>query len=122
MATTFTKPGDWHGTFNGTSETTEKVAGRPAPAAGFLYRRDINRVDRRWFGQGLTGWAPTQGAEVLGNAITVQNGPDILTGSALDTYLTMVDEVNESPPGTGLWEQVQNFVNYSDWVEWKIPT
>ena len=122
MAATFTKEGEWFGSIKAGYETATKVAGKPDPADGFLWRRRIYTIDRARSGQGITAFAPNVGNTALGNTLYVKNGPDDkLYGNVNDTYLLQTDDVVPTPQGSGLWQEHQVAVSYSDWETWEIP-
>jgi hypothetical protein len=121
MAATFDITGDWFGSIRAGYETATKVAGKPNPTDGYLWRRKIYTIERARSGKTLTAFAPNVGGSTTGDNLTVQNGADIIAGSASDTYLLQKDDVVPTPQGSGMWEEQQIAVSYTDWEEWLIP-
>ena len=122
MAANFTLEGDWGGTIKAGYETATKVAGRPDPADGYLWRRRIYTIDRARSGQGLITFAPNTGNTAAGNTLYVVNGDDQVYGNAADTYLLQTDDVTPTPQGSGMWREHQVAISYGEWEQWEIPT
>ena len=122
MAATFTTTGDWFGSIKAGYETAGKVAGKSDPATGYLWRRKVYTIERARSGQGLLSFAPNVGGTATGDQLSITNGGDTISGSALDTYLLEKDDVVPTPQGSGMWEEQQIAVSYTDWAEWEIPT
>jgi len=122
MAATFTTAGDWHGKIRSGYETATNVAGKTNPPDGYLYRRRIYTIERERSGQGLTAFTPNVGNTTTGDNLSITNGPDTVSGNVADEYLLLTDDVLETPPGSGLWVEMQVAVSYTDWELWEIPT
>lgn len=122
MAATFVITGEWHGTIKAGYETAVKVAGKPDPATGFLWRRKVYTIERARNGQTIVSFSPNVGNTTTGDKLSITNGSETIQGSAADTYLLLKDDIIESPPGSGIWEEQQIAVSYTDWEEWEIPT
>ena len=122
MAAVFTTTGDWFGTIRSGYETATKVAGEPNPTTGYLWRRKIYTIERARSGQELLSFAPNVGGSTTGDNLSVTNGADTIAGSINDTYLLQKDDVVPTPQGSGMWEEQQIAVSYTDWEEWLIPT
>ena len=122
MAATFVLTGNWFGTIKAAYETATKVAGRPDPATGYLWRRRVYTIERARSGQTLTSFSPNVGNTTTGDKLSITNGTDTVAGSAAQTYLLEKDDIVPSPQGSGMWEEQQIAVSYTDWEEWQIPT
>ena len=121
MAAVFTTTGDWFGTLDAGYETATKVAGKPDPATGFLWRRKIYTIARARSGQELLSFTPNVGGTTTGDNLEIVNGGDTITGNVGDTYLLQKDDVILTPQGSGMWEEHQIAVSYNDWEQWEIP-
>ena len=122
MAATFVITGDWFGSIKAGYETATKVAGKPDPQAGYLYRRKVYTIERSRYGQTLTAFSPNVGGTTTGDKLSIKNGTDTIEGSNAQTYLLLKDDVVPSPQGSGMWEEQQIAVSYTDWEEWEIPS
>jgi len=122
MAATFVTTGAWFGMIKAGYETATKVAGKPDPAAGFLWRRKVYTIERARSGQTLTAFTPNVGGNATGDQLSITNGADTIQGAVADTYLLIKDDVIPTPQGSGMWEEQQLAVSYTDWEEWEIPT
>ena len=122
MAATFVTTGEWFGSIKAGYETATKVAGKADPATGFLWRRRVYTIERSRMGQTLTSFSPNVGNTTTGDKLTITSGADTIQGSASDTYLLEKDDIVPSPQGSGIWEEQQIAVSYTDWEEWEIPT
>ena len=122
MAATFATMGAWFGSIKAAYETAVKVAGKSDPATGFLWRRKVYTIERARSGQALLAFEPNVGGNATSDKLSVTNGGDTISGSASDTYLLEKDDVVPSPQGSGMWEEQQIAVSYTDWAEWEIPT
>ena len=121
MAATFVTTGDWFGRIRAGYETATKVAGKPEPTAGYLWRRKIYTIERARSGQTLTSFVPNVGGSTTGDKLTIKNGTDTVSGAVADTYLLQKDDIVPTPQGSGMWEEQQIAVSYTDWEEWLIP-
>jgi len=121
MAATFTTTGEWMGTIRAAYETAQKVAGKPEPADGKLWRRRIYTIERHRFGKGVLAFSPNTGNTTTGDNLKITNGGGVLQGNAADTYLLLKDDIIPNPQGTDMWKEAQVAVNYQDWEEWEIP-
>jgi len=122
MAATFVTTGAWFGTIKAGYETATKVAGKPDPETGYLWRRKVYTIERTRSGQTLTAFSPNVGGTTTGDKLSITNGADTIEAGAADTYLLQKDDVVPSPQGSGMWEEQQIAVSYTDWEEWEIPT
>lgn len=122
MSATFVITGQWFGTIKAGYETATKVAGKPDPATGKLWRRRVYTIERSRFGQTLTSFSPNVGNTTTGDKLSITSGTDTIAGSAANTYLLEKDDIVPSPQGSGIWEEQQIAVSYTDWEEWQIPT
>ena len=122
MAATFVITGDWFGSIKAGYETATKVAGKPDPQDGYLYRRRVFTIERSRMGQTLTSFNPNVGNTTTGDKLSITSGADTIQGSAAQTYLLEKDDIIPSPQGSGIWEEQQIAVSYTDWEEWEIPT
>ena len=119
MATTWTKVDPkWQGPIKGDFQTADKVAGKPVPAAGFVWRREFYTADLYRYGKGLLTFDSLAGDRVLATTLTTTNGADSLTASG-DPYLIKNNSVLPSPSGSGLWKEVKLAVRYGEWEEWE---
>ena len=121
MAATFAITGDWFGSIKAGVETATKVAGKPDPATGYLWRRKVYTIERARSGQTLTSFAPNVGGTTTGDKLSITSGTDTISGSDANTYLLLKDDVVPTPQDSGLWEEQQIAVSYTDWEEWEIP-
>ena len=122
MAATFTTTGEWQGTLRGSFQTANKVAGKPVPSDGYLWRRKIYTVERFRWGKGLLTYNPNVGGTALGGGLCITSGTTTVCGNDADTYMLQKDDVSPSPPGSDIWKEVQIAVSYSLWEEWLVPT
>ncbi len=122
MAATFVTTGDWFGVIKAGYETATKVAGKQDPATGFLWRRRVYTIERARSGQTLISFVPNVGGNTTGDKLSITNGADTIEASVNDTYLLIKDDVVPTPQGSGMWEEQQQAVSYTDWEEWEIPT
>ena len=121
MAAIFTTTGDWFGSIRSGYETATKVAGKPNPTTGYLWRRKVYTIERARSGQELLSFTPNVGGSTTGDNLSVTNGADTISGAVADTYLLQKDDVVPTPQGSGMWEELQVAVSYTDWEEWLIP-
>ena len=122
MAATFAITGDWFGSIKAGYETATKVAGKPDPSTGYLWRRKVYTIERARSGQTLLSFNPNVGGTTTGDNLSITSGADTIQGGAGDTYLLEKDDVVPAPQGSGMWEEQQIAVSYTDWEEWEIPT
>ena len=121
MAATFVTTGEWFGSIKAGYETATKVAGKDDPATGYLWRRRVYTIERARSGKTLTAFSPNVGGTTTGDNLTITNGSDTIAGAAANTYLLEKDDVVPAPQGSGIWEEQQIAVSYTDWEEWEIP-
>ena len=122
MAATFKKSSEWMGSIKGGYETAVKVAGKPDPQDGYLWRRRVYTVDRERICKGLLSFSHNVWNTASGDSLYVMNGEDRISGNADNDYLLLRDDVIPNPPGSGMWKEVQVAVSYTDWEQWLIPT
>lgn len=122
MAATFVLTGDWFGKIKANYETAVKVAGKPDPTTGYLWRRKVYTIERARSGQTLTSFVPNVGGLTTGDKLSITNGADTIAANIADTYHLEKDDIVPTPQGSGMWEEQQIAVSYTDWEEWEIPT
>ena len=122
MAATFVTTGEWFGSIKAGYETAKKVADLPALEKGYLYRRRVYTIERSRMGQTLLSFSPNVGNTTTGDKLSITSGADTIAGSAADTYVLEKDDIVPTPQGSGIWEEQQIAVSYTDWEEWQIPT
>jgi hypothetical protein len=118
----FDLKGDWQGSSKGQYQTAQSVAGLPAPAAGYLWRRKKFISSRYRNLQGYTSWVSQAGEEIPGDDLNVTNGPDTTVFGGEPDYLITANDLDPAPQGSGIWKETMVAEGYSDWEQWEIPT
>ena len=119
MATTFTTASSLQGSIKSAYQTAVKVAGKPTPADGFIWRRQVYTADLFRYGKGLTSFASLAGTRVAAATLSTTNGSDVLAASG-DPYLCLVNDMIPNPLGSGMWKETLICVRYEDWEEWEL--
>ena len=111
--------GTWQGTIKGTYQTATKVAGKPAPQKGFVWRRQAYTADLFRFVKDVATFTSIAGTNVAASTLSTKNGANTLTASG-DPYLVTANDLAPDPPGSGIWKEIKIAVRYDDWEEWEL--
>jgi hypothetical protein len=122
MSATFTKEGEWFGTIRAGYETANAVAGYPAPASGYIWRRRIYTIDRARSGQEILTYVPNVGNTATGDELYIVNGDDTVYGNVSDIYMLQKDDIVPTPQGSGMWLEQQIAISYQEWEQWLLTT
>jgi len=117
----FTLKGTWQGQIKGGYQTAQKVAGLPAPAVGFIWRRKRFISNRYRNLQGYTSWDTQAGEVIPGDDLVITNGPDSPTYGGEPDYLITNNDLDPDPQGSGIWRETMVAEGFSDWEQWEIP-
>jgi hypothetical protein len=119
MATTFTGgTSSLMGPIKSAFQTATKVAGKPEPDEGFVWRREYYTADLYRYGKTLTSFLSLAGNRVAADTLSTTNGGDTLAASG-DPYMVVANDMNPDPVGSGIWKETLIAIRYGEWEQWE---